>query len=142
MDLATHVPELGRTLEEELLIPTKIYADTIQSVIRDLPVNGMAHITGGGIPDNIVRIIPNACQVQIKRGSWDTQPIFTLLKEGGNIAEDEMLRTFNSGIGLVIVVPENAVQEILARLNAMNEKAFVIGEIVERKKSEEKIRWV
>lgn len=142
MDVATHVPELGKPLGEELLAPTKIYADTIQSVIRDLPVNGMAHITGGGIPDNIVRIIPNACQVQIKRDSWDVPPIFTFLKENGNIAEDEMMRTFNNGIGLIMVVPEDAVQEVLARLNAMNEKAFVIGEIVERKESEEKIKWV
>jgi phosphoribosylformylglycinamidine cyclo-ligase len=142
MDFATHVPEFGRTLGEELLVPTKIYADTIQSVIRDLPVHGMAHITGGGIPDNIIRIIPNACQVQIKRGSWDLPPVFTFLKEKGNIAEDEMMRTFNSGIGLVMVVPEDAVQEVLARLNAMDEKAFVIGEIVERKKAEEQIKWI
>jgi len=142
MDLGTHVPEFGRTLGEELLIPTKIYADTIQSVIRDLPVKGMAHITGGGIPDNIVRIIPNACQVQIKRQSWDLPPIFTYLMEKGNIAEEEMMRTFNNGIGLIMVVPENAVPEVLARLNAMNEKAFVIGEIVERKDSDEKIKWI
>jgi phosphoribosylformylglycinamidine cyclo-ligase len=142
MDLADQVPELGRTLGEELLIPTKIYADTIQSVIRDQPVKGMAHITGGGIPDNIVRIIPNACQVRIKRGSWDVPPLFTFLKERGNIAEDEMMRTFNNGIGLIMVVPEDSVQEVLARLNALNEKAFVIGEIVERKDAEEKIKWV
>jgi phosphoribosylformylglycinamidine cyclo-ligase len=142
MDFTDHVPEFGRTLGEELLIPTKIYADTIQSVIRDLPVNGMAHITGGGIPDNIVRIIPNACQVQIERGSWDVPPIFTFLKEKGNIVEDEMIRTFNNGIGLIMVVPEDSVQEVLARLNALNEKAFVIGEIAERKESEEKIKWI
>ena len=142
MDLDTHVPELGRQLGEELLTPTKIYADTIQNVIRDLPVKGMAHITGGGIPDNITRIIPNACQVQIQNGSWDVPPIFTLLKERGNIAENEMMRTFNNGIGLILVVPENAVQEVLARLNAMDEKAFTIGEIAERKETEEKIKWI
>jgi phosphoribosylformylglycinamidine cyclo-ligase len=142
MDLDTHVPELGKILGEELLTPTKIYADTIQNVIRDLPVKGMAHITGGGIPDNIIRIIPNACQVQIRKESWDIPPIFTFLREGGNIPESEMMRTFNNGIGLVLVVPEDAVQEVLARLNAMNEKAFAIGEIAERKGSEEKIMWV
>ncbi len=142
MDFDTHVPELGKTLGEELLTPTKIYAETIQSVIRDLPVKGMAHITGGGIPDNIIRIIPNACQVQIQKGSWETPPIFTFLKEGGNIAENEMMRTFNNGIGLIMVVPEDSVQEVLERLNAMNEKAFAIGEIAERKESEEKLKWV
>jgi phosphoribosylformylglycinamidine cyclo-ligase len=141
MDHTVQIPEFGKTLGEELLIPTKIYADTIQSVIRDLPVHGMAHITGGGIPDNIIRIIPNACQVQIERGSWDMPPVFTLLKEKGNITEDELMRTFNCGIGLVMVVPEDAEQEFLARLHAMDEKAYSIGEIAERKKTEEKIVW-
>lgn len=142
MEIDAYVPELDRTIGEELLTPTRIYSDLIQSVIRDLPVNGMAHITGGGIPDNIVRIIPNACQVQIKRGSWEIPPIFSFLQEKGNIPENEMMRTFNNGIGLIMVVPENSVQEIQERLQAMNEKAFVIGEIVERKEPEEKIIWV
>ena len=142
MDIDNHVPEIGQTIGEELLTPTRIYAELIQSVIRDLPVHGMAHITGGGIPDNIVRIIPNACQVQIKKGSWEIPPIFSFLKERGNISENEMMRTFNNGIGLIMVVPDNSVQEIQERLQAMNEKAFIIGEIVERKETEEKIIWV
>ncbi len=142
MDVDTHVPELNQVLGEALLTPTKIYSETIQNLIRDLPVCGMAHITGGGIPDNIVRIIPNACQVRIKKDSWEVPPIFTLMKEKGNIAEQEMLRTFNCGIGLIAVVKENMAQEVLERLNAMNETAFVIGEIAERKKSAAKIRWV
>ena len=142
MSFDTYIPEFGRVLGEELLTPTKIYSETIQSVIRDLPVKGMAHITGGGIPDNIIRIIPNACQVQIKRGSWEIPPVFTFLQERGDVAESEMMRTFNNGIGLIAVVPEKAVQEVLERLNAMNEKAFIIGEIVERKESDSKIKWV
>lgn len=142
MDIDTFVPELDRTIGEELLTPTRIYAELVQSIIRDLPVRGMAHITGGGIPDNIVRIIPNACQVQIKKGSWEIPPVFTFLKEKGNISESEMMRTFNNGIGLIMVVPENSMQEIQERLQAMNEKTFIIGEIVERKETDEKIIWV
>ncbi len=142
MEIDTQVPELERTIGEELLTPTRIYAELIQSIIRDLPVNGMAHITGGGIPDNITRIIPNACQVQIKKGSWEIPPIFSFLQEKGNISENEMMRTFNNGIGLILVVPDNSVQEIQERLQAMNEKSFIIGEIAERKESDEKIIWV
>jgi phosphoribosylformylglycinamidine cyclo-ligase len=142
LDLNAHIAELGKPLADELLTPTKIYADTIQNVIRDLPVTGMAHITGGGIPDNIVRIIPNACQVRIKKGSWEVPPIFTFLQEKGNVAEAEMMRTFNYGLGLIMVVPEKAVQEVLERLNALNEKAFIIGEIAEKKETEDQIKWV
>lgn len=142
MDVDTHVPELDKSLGEELLTPTKIYSKSIQHIIRDLPIHGLAHITGGGIPDNILRITPDACQVQIKKGSWDIPPIFSFLQEKGNISDSEMMRTFNNGIGLIAVVPETAVEEVVQRLTAMNEKAFVIGEIIERKKAAPKIKWM
>ena len=142
LEVGAHIPELGRSLGEELLTPTRIYSELIQHVIRDFPVHGMAHITGGGIPDNILRITPDACQVQIQKGSWDIPPIFSFLQEKGNISDTEMMRTFNNGIGLIAVVPENTAEEVVQRLTAMDEKAFVIGEIVERKKSAPKIKWV
>ncbi len=142
MDVTTHVPEFGKSLGEELLTPTKIYSELIQSLIRDLPIHGMAHITGGGIPDNILRITPDACQVRIMRGSWEIPPVFSFLKEKGNVSENEMMRTFNNGIGLIAVVPENAAQEVLQRLTAMDEKAFIIGEITERKKSAPRLKWI
>ncbi|MBW2366651.1 MAG: phosphoribosylformylglycinamidine cyclo-ligase [Deltaproteobacteria bacterium] len=142
MTVEDYVPEFGRSLGEELLAPTKIYSEAVQSLIRDLPIRGMAHITGGGIPDNVIRIIPNACQVLIKKDSWDIPPIFTYLQKNGGVTDNEMMRTFNNGIGLIAVVPEDSVQEVLQRLNALDEKAFVIGEVVERKKSASKIRWV
>jgi phosphoribosylformylglycinamidine cyclo-ligase len=137
-----YIPELGQILGEELLTPTKIYAETIQSLIKDLPILGLAHITGGGIGDNILRIIPKACKVVMQKGSWDVPPIFTFLQEAGNISDKEMMRTFNNGIGMIAVVPEEAVQDVLGRLSAMNEKAFVIGEIVERKESDKRIEWI
>lgn len=142
LDVGTHIPEFGKTLGEELLTPTRIYSETIQGLIRDLPILGLAHITGGGIVDNIIRIIPNACKVILKKGSWEIPPVFSFLQQHGNIPEPEMLRTFNNGIGLIAVVPEDSVQEVLQRLNAFEEKAFVIGEIADRKETTTKIEWI
>ena len=142
LEIDTHIPEFGQTVGEELLIPTRIYSETIHSIIKDLPVLGLAHITGGGIADNILRVIPEQCNIKIRKHSWDVPPVFTYFKQAGNISEREMMRTFNNGIGMTAVVPEDAAQEILDRLIAMNEKAFIIGEIVERKDSGERIQWI
>jgi len=138
----TPIPEFGKTLGEELLTPTKIYSETIQRLIKDFPVHGLAHITGGGISDNIVRIIPKTCMVEIHIGSWEVPPVFSFLQQAGNISESEMLRTFNNGIGLVAVVPEKFCQEVMERLSGMNEKPFLIGNVVERGTSESQIKWV
>jgi len=137
-----HIPELGRTIGEELLQPTKIYVDTVRSLLRDLPVHGLAHITGGGIVENVLRIIPNACGVEIKKESWEIPAIFHFLQEAGNVTDSEMMRTFNNGIGMIAVVPNTAAQEILERLSVMKEQAFIIGRIVEHGKKNPRIRWV
>ncbi|MBW2514023.1 MAG: phosphoribosylformylglycinamidine cyclo-ligase [Deltaproteobacteria bacterium] len=142
MDLEEHLPELGKTLAEELLTPTKIYTETLLSIARDLPINGLSHITGGGFEDNLVRIIPEACGIEIKKDSWEIPPIFTFLKEAGGIEDREMKRTFNNGLGMIAIVPENAAQDVFERINAMNEKAYFIGEIVERKTGTDRIVWV
>jgi phosphoribosylformylglycinamidine cyclo-ligase len=137
------VPELGQTLGEALLTPTRIYSETVQHLIRGLPIRGLAHITGGGIVNNIMRIIPKACGLELKRGSWETPPIFRFLQEAGNVEDAEMMRVFNNGIGMVAVVPDEAAQDILARLGATKEKAWIIGEIVERPAGDDnRFRWV
>jgi phosphoribosylformylglycinamidine cyclo-ligase len=142
LNVEDQVPELGQSLGETLLTPTRIYSEAIQGVIRDLPIQGLAHITGGGIVNNILRIIPQACGVAIKRDSWTVPPIFSFLQNAGKIEDHEMMRVFNLGIGLVAVVPENATQDVLARFNAMEEKAYVIGEIVERDADDERrVQW-
>jgi len=141
MDVDTRVPELGGSVAAELLTPTKIYSEIIRSMLKDLPIHGLAHITGGGIAENIVRIIPKTCNVILRKGSWDIPPIFTFLQQAGNVSDQEMLRTFNNGIGLIAVVPEKAVQDLLERLAAMQEKAFVVGEIVERRQNSDRIQW-
>jgi phosphoribosylformylglycinamidine cyclo-ligase len=142
LSLDSKVPELAGTLGEELLAPTKIYSETIQHMIRDLPVLGLAHITGGGISENILRIIPKACKVVIQKDSWEIPPVFTFLKQAGNISDNEMMRTFNNGIGMIAVVPEKSAQDVLERLNALGEKGFIIGEIGERKDSGEQLEWI
>jgi phosphoribosylformylglycinamidine cyclo-ligase len=136
------IPEFDHTLGEELLKPTKIYSETIQHLLRDLPIHGLAHITGGGIAENLLRIIPRACEVTIIKGSWDVLPVFSFLQKAGKVEEREMLRTFNCGIGMVAVVPGTAAQEVLERLTALNEKAYLIGEIVERTSPDGQINWV
>ncbi len=136
------IPDLGKTIGEELLIPTKIYAQTVRSMMMDLPVFGLAHITGGGIVDNILRVIPERCNIMLRKQSWEVPPIFRYLQQAGKISDQEMMRTFNNGIGLIAVVPEDATEETLERLNAMGEKAFDIGKIMERKEAGgSRIQW-
>jgi phosphoribosylformylglycinamidine cyclo-ligase len=138
-----YIPEFGKTLGEELITPTKIYTEIILRLIKDLPVHGLAHITGGGIEENIVRVLPSSVNVEITSGSWDIPPVFSFLKQGGNIKDSEMWRTFNNGIGMIAVVPVDAAQDVVERVAGMNEKAYIIGEVVQAKKSDDKrVKWV
>lgn len=137
-----YVPELGRTVGEELLEPTKIYSATTYRISKGLPIQGFAHITGGGIEGNLLRIIPEGCNIVMYKESWDVPPVFSFLQNAGNISDKEMMRTFNNGIGMIAVAPENAAQEIVEQLSALKEKGFIIGEVVERKKSDRRIKWV
>jgi len=136
------VDVLGRTIGEELLEPTKIYGEAIGSVLEKFPVHGMAHVTGGGILENVPRVLPASCKALIEKGSWPVPPVFAFLKEAGNVSDEEMRRTFNNGIGMILVAPERAVDGILASLRAKNEKAYVIGDIGEQKTEEEaRVVW-
>ena len=127
-------PELGRPLGEVLIEPTRIYFKALLNLKRDFTIKGMAHITGGGLPENLPRVLPQGCSAVIKRGSWPVPPVFTLMQRLGNIPEDDLLRTFNCGIGMTIVVPDAAVADVLERLAGLGEKAWVIGSIAERNK--------
>ncbi|GBC63622.1 phosphoribosylformylglycinamidine cyclo-ligase [Desulfonema ishimotonii] len=142
LNIDSHVPELGKTIGEELLTPTKIYAETVQKLLRDLPIHGISHITGGGFEDNIVRVIPQSCDIVMYRGSWDIPPIFHFIRDAGNIEDQEMMRTFNNGIGMVLIVPETSASDVVGRLGAMNEDARVVGEIIARKGSGPRLKWV
>jgi phosphoribosylformylglycinamidine cyclo-ligase len=132
MGLSVHdvIPGLDRTVADELLTPTRIYVKSILNLIRDFSINGIAHITGGGLLENVPRVLPHGCKAVIDRNSWQEPAIFDVLRRGGNIEESEMYRTFNCGIGMVLAVPEHETEEVLIRLSGLNEQAQVIGEVV------------
>lgn len=130
-DLSTvYVPsELGVTVGEELMRPTRIYVKPVLSVVRDAFVKGMVHITGGGFIENIPRVLPTGLGVRVNRGSWPVLPVFDWLQKLGNVEEHEMFRTFNMGIGFILVVAPENVAMVTARLAAAGEKSYVIGEV-------------
>lgn len=131
------VPELGCTLAEELLKPTKIYVPLISRLLSQTKILGMAHITGGGITENVVRILPEGCRALIKKDSWDVPPVFPWLKDLGGIEEKEMYRTFNNGIGLVLSVQANDVDRVLQLCEEAGENAYHMGEVVSGEKAVE-----
>lgn len=128
------LPECGCTVAEELLRPTRIYAETVQILLRDFQISGMAHISGGGLYDNLPRIVPKSCQAKIRSGSWQVPGIFSFLQEKGKISDHEMSRVFNNGIGFVVVVPAASLEEALELLTGLGEEASHIGTIHTRSK--------
>ena len=136
------LPRLGKTVAEELLTPTRIYVKTILNLLRDFPIKSIAHITGGGLLENVPRVLPHGCKAVINRSSWKWPAIFKLLQDEGGIETDEMYRTFNCGIGMVLAVPENEVEEILIRLSGLNEPACVIGEVAKCEVGKENAEFV
>ncbi len=119
----------NKPLTEALLEPTRIYVKSLLNLIAQQPVNALAHITGGGITENVPRVLPENTVANVKLGSWPTQPLFDWLQEEGNISDDEMLKTFNCGIGMVMCVAKERVDAVLDVLKDSGESAFVIGDI-------------
>ncbi|MDI3481738.1 MAG: phosphoribosylformylglycinamidine cyclo-ligase [Tepidanaerobacteraceae bacterium] len=114
--LSKYIAELGKTLGEEMLTPTRIYVKDIRR-LSGFDIHGMAHITGGGIIENLPRILPSVLEFDIYKNSWEVPPIFKMIQKAGNVDEMEMYRTFNMGIGYVIVTPENQADGILSAIN-------------------------
>ncbi|ABW66103.1 phosphoribosylformylglycinamidine cyclo-ligase [Desulfosudis oleivorans] len=137
-----HIDDLGKTLAEELLTPTIIYSETVHSLLKLFPIHGIAHITGGGLAENVVRVLPQACVATIRKGSWDVPPVFSFLQKAGKVEDREMTRTFNNGIGLVVVVPAKKADDAMASIRAVGEKPFLIGEITPRKADEPQVQLV
>lgn len=129
LSLFEHVPELGRTLSEELLIPHRCYAPAILPLLEEFSINGIAHLTGGGFYENIPRILPVDCSVTIERRTWPIPPIFSLIQERGRVPAPEMFRTFNMGIGMVVIVPPEQAPLLAHRLNSLGESANIIGDV-------------
>jgi len=131
------IPEFGSTLGEELLRVHKSYLIPIQKLIAKVKINGIAHITGGGIPGNLSRILPKGCLAKIEKGSWDNQAIFEYIKTAGNVKEAEMYHTFNMGIGMILVVGKKETDQALKLLKKERVTPRIIGEIVKGKTSVE-----
>jgi len=129
--LNEYVEKLGCTLGEELIKPTKIYVKTILALIEKYDIKGISHITGGGFVENIPRMIPDGLRVNIQKGSWPILPIFNLLKDLGNMEENDIFNTFNMGIGMVLAVEAGKAEEITDYLKSVGQEAFIIGSITE-----------
>jgi len=122
-------PGTGKTVAEVLLTPTKIYIRSILNLLKDYTINGIAHITGGGLLENIPRVLPQGCRATLHLPSWERPVIFDVLRDAGNVELKEMYRTFNMGIGMVLVVAEKDTEDMIDRLHGLGEQAWVIGEI-------------
>jgi len=118
-----------RSIGEELLVPTRIYVRPVLNLLAALPVAAMAHITGGGITGNLPRILPEGCRAVIERGTWPVPAIFELIQTGGQVAEAEMYRTFNMGLGFLLIVAAEQVDEAKRRLEVQGEQVFEVGEV-------------
>jgi len=133
------VRELGRSLGEELLEPTRIYAKVVQSLFANYPIKGAAHITGGGIPGNLPRILPEGRCAWINRCAWPVPPVFDLIQKIGRVSRDEMDRTFNNGLGMILIVGQKQVDGVSSLLRKMHERHFMVGEI---KKGRREVNFV
>ena len=128
--------EDGKTLAESVMAPTRIYVKPMLSVLAALPVKGMAHITGGGLRENIPRVLPKTVKAVIEQSSWQRPKIFQWLQSEGGVAEDEMHRVFNCGIGMAVIVARENVAQALRLLHAAGEEAVEIGHIEARGEGE------
>ncbi len=134
--LSATIDELGHTVGEELIIPTRIYAKDCLALADAVEVHAMSHITGGGIAANIARVLPQHLAVDIDRSSWTPQPVFTLIGTLGKVEQIELERTFNMGMGMIAIVPESSVDEALRVLSERGVPSWVCGEIRDRRDGE------
>ncbi|TNH43188.1 phosphoribosylformylglycinamidine cyclo-ligase [Photorhabdus luminescens] len=129
----------GKSLADHLLAPTKIYVKSLLSLIEQVDVHAIAHLTGGGFWENIPRVLPENTQAQINESSWQWPAIFNWLQQTGNVSRHEMYRTFNCGVGMVIALPPTAVERAIELLTAAGEKAWHIGTIATLKEGEQQV---
>ena len=130
------------TLGESWLAPTRIYVKTLLPLVEKFPIDGLAHITGGGISENIIRSIPDGLGLEIDLSSWQLPPVFQWLQTRGGIEEKEMLRTFNCGIGMVILVAKDSVDELCRALNEVNEPVYRLGRVVECSNTSQRVIYL
>ena len=130
LGIADALPGTGRSVADELLEPTRIYARAVKALLVETDVHAMAHVTGGGLVGNLPRVLPEGCRARISRTAWAVPPVFETLRRAGNVADAEMFRAFNMGIGYVVVVPPAVSERALRVLADAGERAVRIGEVV------------
>lgn len=130
-ELTDYIEELGMTLGEALLIPTKIYVKLVMDLIKKYELKAIAHITGGGVIENIPRVIPNGLGIDIEKNSWEKPAIFKMIEKFNAIDEVELHKSFNMGIGLAMVVDSDKAEEIVSYLNEREKQAYIIGKVVD-----------
>ncbi|MFT4147672.1 MAG: phosphoribosylformylglycinamidine cyclo-ligase [Micrococcaceae bacterium] len=130
-NLEDSVPEFNKTLGEELLTPTRLYAQPVLHVVSALEgnVHAMSHVTGGGLAANVARVLPQGTHVTLDRSTWSVPTVFSYLGQAGNVPQDDMERTWNLGVGMVLIVAHNAVDQALEELKKQGQSAWVMGEI-------------
>ncbi len=129
-----YVPELGTTVGAELLAYHKSYVKSVLALREHCDIKGIAHITGGGLPDNIIRILPPNCCAEIQKGTWEIPSIFPFLQEQGGVDEAEMYHVFNMGVGMVLILPPHQIDAAIAALRASGESPSLIGEVIHGEK--------
>ena len=130
LDVRSKLTDLDRPLGEVLLTPTRIYAKQVLALAAEFHVKGIAHITGGGLTENLPRVFPKNCKARLRRGSWPVPQIFPLIKKIGRVDEAEMYRVFNMGIGLVLIVSAGDADAVIAKAAALGDAGYKIGEMV------------
>lgn len=130
-ELTDYIEELEMTLGEALLIPTKIYVKLVMDLIKKYELKAIAHITGGGVIENIPRVIPNGLGIDIEKNSWEKPAIFKMIEKFNAIDEVELHKSFNMGIGLAMVVDSDKAEEIVSYLNESEKQAYIIGKVVD-----------
>jgi phosphoribosylformylglycinamidine cyclo-ligase len=123
-------PGTGRSVADEFLVPTRIYARSVKAVLEAGPVSAMAHITGGGLTGNVPRVLPEGCRVVIRRVSWKVPVVFEVLRDAGGVEDAEMFRTFNMGIGYVVIVDRGVADRATEALTRAGETVYALGEVV------------
>jgi len=129
--VSTHLPELGMTIGQALLAPHRGYLAALEPLLERDRLRALCHITGGGFPGNIPRVLPDGLGARLRRGAWERPPLFRLIQKGGGISDEEMERTFNMGIGMIAVVSPSDLHEVEHSLERRGETTFVIGSVVQ-----------
>ena len=142
LTVKSRISDLDQPLGEVLLTPTRIYAKQILALAADYPIKGLAHITGGGLTENLPRILPKGCRARVHRGAWPVPPIFQVLRKMGKVDEEELYRVFNMGIGLALVVSANHVEQLIARAAELGDRGYRIGEIVASEPDGKRVEYV